>query len=156
MSSLDSQVLSISDMFAQDVVRYYRQSRTLNEREQVLWGRLFVFFIFAITYVLSLITAQSIFSLTIWFFTGFTVLFLVVVAAIFWKRSTREGALASVITVTALWSYFFFQGWQIRDYTVGMTGAMPVAVILAAPTAAIVIVSLLTKPTGEKTIAQFF
>ena len=156
MSSLDSQVLSISNMFTQDVVRHYRRSRTLSEREQVLWGRLFVFFIFAITYALSLVTARSIFSLAIWSFTGFAALFPVVVAALFWKRSTREGAIASIITVAVLWSYFFFQGWQVPGYTVGMTGAMPVAVILAASTAAMIIVSLLTEPPDEEIVAQFF
>ena len=58
--------------------------------------------------------------------------------------------------MVVLWSYFFIQGWQIPGYTVGMTGAMPVAVILAASTAAMVIFSLLTKPPDQETVAQFF
>ena len=74
----------------------------------------------------------------------------------FWKRSTREGAIASIITVAVLWSYFFFQGWQVPGYPVGMTGAMPVAVILAASTAAMISVSLLTEPPDEEIVAQFF
>ena len=59
----------------------------MSEKAQVLWGRLFVIAIFAITYVLSLVSARSIFALAVWSFTGFAALFPVVVAALFWKRS---------------------------------------------------------------------
>lgn len=156
MSSLDSQVLSISNMFTQDVVRHYRKGDEMSDKDQVLWGRLFVFAIFAVTYALSLVSARSIFSLAIWSFTGFAALFPVVVAALFWKRSTKHGAFASVLTVAVLWSYFFFQGWKVPGYTVGMSGVMPVAVILAASAAAMVIVSLITKPPEKATIEKFF
>ena len=156
MSSLDSQVLSISNMFTQDIVRHYRKEDDFSEKDQVLWGRLFVFFIFAIAYGLSLVSARSIFTLAVWSFTGFAALFPIVVAALFWRRSTKVGAFASVITVAVLWSYFFFQGWKVPGYTVGMTGAMPVAVILAASTAAMLIGSLLSKPTKTTTIEKFF
>ena len=156
MSSLDSQVLSISNMFTQDVVRHYRKGDALSEEQQVRWGRLFVFFIFAITYALSLVSARSIFTLAVWSFTGFAALFPVVVAALYWKRSTKYGAFASVITVAVLWSYFFFQGWKVPGYTIGMSGVMPVAVILAASAAAMVIVSLMTRPPDNETIGKFF
>jgi len=156
MSSLDSQVLSISNMFTQDVVRHYRKGHALSEEQQVRWGRLFVFFIFAITYALSLVSARSIFTLAVWSFTGFAALFPVVVAALYWKRSTKYGAFASVITVAVLWSYFFFQGWKVPGYTIGMSGVMPVAVILTASAAAMVIVSLMTRPPDKETIGKFF
>ena len=156
MSSLDSQVLSISNMFTQDIVRHYRKDSPLSEKSQVLWGRIFVFFIFAITYGLSLISARSIFTLAVWSFTGFASLFPIIVAALFWRRSTKTGAFASVITVAVLWCYFFFQGWKIPGYTVGMSGAMPVALILAASAVAIVVGSLLSKPPQESTLEKFF
>ena len=156
MSSLDSQVLSISNMFTQDIVRHYRKGDELSEKAQVLSGRLFVIAIFAVTYVLSLVSARSIFALAVWSFTGFAALFPVVVAALFWKRSTKYGAFASVLTVAALWCYFFFQGWKIPGYTVGMTGVMPVVVILAASAVAMIVGSLLTKPPAKSTVDKFF
>ncbi len=156
MSSLDSQVLSISNMFTQDIVRHYRKDSELSEKDQVLWGRLFVFFIFAVAYGLSLVSARSIFTLAVWSFTGFASLFPIVVAALFWRRSSKVGAFASVITVAVLWSYFFFQGWKVPGYTVGMTGIMPVAVILTASAAAMVIGSLMSKPPKETTLEKFF
>lgn len=157
MSSLDSQVLSISNMFTQDIVRHYHNNDSeFSEKDQVLWGRIFVFFIFAIAYGLSLVSARSIFTLAVWSFTGFAALLPIVLAALFWQRSTKIGAFSSVITVAVLWSYFFFQGWKVPSYTVGMTGVMPVAVILAAAAAAMLIGSLLSKPPAKTTLDKFF
>lgn len=156
MSSLDSQVLSISNMFTQDIVRHYHKGEALDEKTQVRWGRFFVVFIFAVTYVLSLVTARSIFSLAVWSFTGFAALFPVVIAALFWRRSTKWGAFASVISVAVLWIYFFLVGWKVPGYTVGATGIMPVAVILAASAVAMVVGSLLTKPPARETVDSFF
>ena len=82
----------------------------MNEKKQVLFGRVFVISILAITYILSLVSNRSIFKLGVWSFTGFASLLPVVLAALFWKRSTKQGAFASVLSVVALWSYFFIQG----------------------------------------------
>jgi len=156
MSSLDSQVLSIGTMFTQDIVRHYGFHDKMSERKQVLFGRLFVIGILAITFTLSLVFNRSIFKLGIWSFTGFASLLPVVLAALFWKRSTKQGAIASVFSVIILWTYFFIQGWQTPGYTVGGTGIMPVAVILAVSTSAMVFVSLLTKPPELAIIQRFF
>lgn len=149
MSSLDSQVLSLGTMFTQDIVRHYGFHDRMSERKQVLVGRLFVAAILLVTFLISLVIGRSIFRLGIWSFTGFAGLFPVVVAAVFWKRSTKQGAVASILTVVALWIYFFARGWSVPGYTVGNSGIMPVAVILLASAAAMVVVSLATRPPEE-------
>ena len=156
MSSLDSQVLSIGTMFTQDIVRHYGFRGQMSERQQVLYGRLFVALVLVATYILSLTTDRSIFKLGVWSFTGFAALFPLVAAALFWRRSTKVGAAASLVTVACLWTYFFQLGWETPGYTVGGAGIMPVAVILAASTAAMIIGSLLTRPPDESVIHQFF
>ena len=161
MSSLDSQSLSIGSMFTHDIIRHYRvgfdpATQELSEREQVLVGRLFVFGILCLTYLLSLLLNRSIFKLAVWSFTGFASLFPIVVAALFWKRSTKYGAFASVISVVVLWIYFFIQGWEAPGYTVGGTGIMPVAVILAVSVVAMIIGSLLSKPPDSDVVQKFF
>ena len=156
MSSLDSQVLSVGTMFTQDIVRHYGLRDRMSERAQVVYGRIFVAGVLLATYLISLVSARSIFKLGIWSFTGFASLFPLVVAAVFWRRSTKYGALASILTVVVLWLYFFLQGWQSPGYTVGGTGVMPVAVILAASTLAMVIVSLLTRPPAADIVDRFF
>lgn len=156
MSSLDSQVLALGSMFTQDVVRHYGFHNRMTEKQQVLFGRLFVFLIMAVTYSLSLISNRSIFKLGIWSFTGFATLLPIVVAALFWKRSTKQGAVASLLTVIFLWVYFFVQSGQAPDYTVGDTGIMPVAIILIASTLAMLVGSLLSPPPPANHIERFF
>jgi SSS family solute:Na+ symporter len=161
MSSLDSQSLSIGSMFTHDIIRHYRvrsdpAKHEMSERGQVLVGRLFVFGILCLTYVLSLVLNRSIFKLAVWSFTGFASLFPIVIAALFWKRSTKYGAFASIISVVVLWIYFFIQGWQAPGYTVGGSGVMPVAVILAVSAVAMIIGSLISKPPDSAVIQKFF
>jgi SSS family solute:Na+ symporter len=156
MNSLDSQSLAIGSMFTQDIVKHYGFHDRMTERQQVMYGRIFVFAVLMVTYFLSLISNRSIFRLGVWSFTGFASLFPVVVAALFWKRSTKYGAFASVVTVVVLWLFFFFRAGNSETYTVGGTGIMPVAIILAASAAAMLIVSLLTRPPAPAVIAKFF
>lgn len=159
MSSLDSQSLSLGSMFTHDIVRPYLRKRgreQMSEKQQVWVGRLFVICILCITYIISLIATPSIFKLAIWSFTGFSGLFPIVVAALFWKQSTKFGVLTSIISVILLWLYFFLQNWQTSGYTVGGTGIMPVAVIILVSSVTLILVSLLTKPPSSDTIEKFF
>ena len=161
MSSLDSQSLSIGSMFTHDIIRHYRArfdpaQDALSEKRQVLIGRLFVFGILFLTHLLSLVLNRSIFKLAVWSFTGFASLFPVVLAALFWKRSTKYGAFASVISVVVLWVYFFIQGWQLPGYTVGGSGVMPVAVIITVSSLTMIIGSLASKPPDPTVIQKFF
>ena len=156
MSSLDSQSLSIGSMFTHDIVRHYGFHGQMTEKQQVLVGRLFVLGVLGTTYALSLVFNRSIFKLAVWSFTGFAALFPVVVAALFWRRSTKYGAFASIISVVVLWLYFFVQGWQTPGYTISGIGIMPVAVILAGSGIAMIAVSFMTQPPEPVIIQKFF
>ncbi|MCP3962732.1 MAG: sodium:solute symporter family protein [bacterium] len=156
MSSLDSQVLAMGTMFTQDIVKHYSFHDKMSDRGQILAGRLFVIGVVLVTYLLSLVANTSIFGLAVWSFTGFAALFPVVVAAVFWKRSTRYGAFAAILTVVALWIWFFVDGWKVPGYSVGGTGVLPVAVIFLASCAVLVVVSLATRPPDEETVGRFF
>ena len=159
MSSLDSQSLSLGSMFTNDIVRPYLRKggeEQMTEKQQVWVGRLFVVAIISITYIISLIAKPSIFRIAIWSFTGFTGLFPVVVAALFWKGSTKYGVLCSIFSVIVLWLYFFLRYWQTFGYTVGGTGIMPVAVIILVSSLTLIIVSLLTKPPSSETVDKYF
>lgn len=156
MSSLDSQVLALGTMFTKDVVLHYGFHDRMSDRQQVLAGRLFVLGMVTITYLLSLAANTSIFGLAVWSFTGFAALFPILVAAIFWRRATAAGAASAVLTVVALWLYFFTDGWQVPGYSVAGSGVMPVAVIAAAAALVMVAVSLATRPPSAATVAKFF
>ncbi len=156
MSSLDSQVLSLGTMFTKDIVLHYGYDQKMTDRQQVLVGRAFVAAILVVTYLLSLVTRTTIFAMGIWSFTGFAGLFPIIVAAFFWRRSTKAGAFASTFTVAALWTYYFIQGWGQPDYSVGGTGVMPVAVIVIASALAMVSGSLLSPPPSDALVRKFF
>ena len=156
MSSLDSQVLALGTMFTKDIVLHYGFHDRMSDRQQVLVGRLFVLGVVIVAYLLSLIVDTSIFGLAVWSFSGFAALFPLVVAALFWRRATKHGAIAAILTVIALWFYFFFDGWRVPGYTVADSGVMPVAVLVVASTTVLMTVSLLTRPPERRVIAVFF
>jgi SSS family solute:Na+ symporter len=155
MSSLDSQTLSLGAMFTEDIVRYYGFGNKLTDRHQVAFGRIFVVSFLVLAFGCSLITDQSIFALGTWSLTGFTGLFPLFVAALFWRRATAAGAAASVFTAVGLWIYFYLDSLGTPGpYSIGGSGLMPVAVILPAAAAALVVVSLCTKPPND--VDRFF
>ena len=156
MNSVDSQVLALGTMFTHDIVRHYGFHDKMSEAQAIRVGRLFVTAILSITFVLSLVTDRSIFRLGIWSFTGFAALFPVVIAALFWKRSTKHGAIASLLSVAVLWLFFFLRAGERADYSVLGSGLMPVAVILVVATLVLAVVSLMTRPPDAAVLRRFF
>jgi SSS family solute:Na+ symporter len=157
MSSLDSQALATGTMFTHDIVRHYGFHDRLSEARQVLFGRLFVLALLALAFVFSELTDQSIFSLGVWSLTGYSGLFPIVVAALFWRRSTKGGVTAAVLAVALLWVYFLFESFGAQgEYTVGGTGILPVVVIVAGAILALVVGSYLTRPPRDVVLEKFF
>ncbi|RJP37517.1 MAG: sodium:solute symporter family protein [Phycisphaerales bacterium] len=158
MSSLDSQFLCLGTIFTTDIVNHYVEHDRLSDRSIVLLGRTFTVAIVIVTYGLSLLyRGSSVFKLGIWCFTGFAALSPLVFAALYWRRATKMGAYACVITAAAVGLYFFSRA----DLAAGeesalVGGVMPVAWVMAASTAAMVAVSLVTRPPRPQTLNKFF
>jgi SSS family solute:Na+ symporter len=144
-------------MFTHDIVRHYGFHDKLSERQQVLFGRVFVMLLLAAAFLLSLITTRSIFNMGVWSLTGYSGLFPLVLAALFWKRSTKQGVMAGIVTVAALWTFFFFQSLGVGgDFSVGGTGVLPVVAVVFGASLVVVVVSLSTRPPSESVIEKFF
>ncbi len=156
MNSFDHQVLAVSTMFTQDIVVHYGYHDRLSERARVLVGRLFVVGVLLASFLLSLVLDPSLFKLGVWCFTGFAALFPLLPAALFWRRSTKQGVAAAVVSVMVLWCYLVVSEWRAPDYTLGATGILPVALVLAVSVAALIAGSLLSKPPDAATLALFF
>jgi SSS family solute:Na+ symporter len=91
----DSQILALSTMFTNDVFAFYQGTARFGPAIQVWTGRLFVVLVTIVSYVIALRIPQSIFDVaTQYAFAGFAALTPLLVAALFWRRSTRWGALA--------------------------------------------------------------
>jgi SSS family solute:Na+ symporter len=96
----DSQILALSTMFTEDVFAFYGGKERFGETVQVNTGRLFVILITIAAYAIAMQVPQSIFDVaTQYAFAGYSALAPLLVAALFWRGSTRWGALASTVWV---------------------------------------------------------
>jgi solute:Na+ symporter, SSS family len=104
MGSDAHQVLALSTMFTKDVFAHYGGKEKFGERGSVYFARAFILVVTVVAYViaLELKAKQGIFEIAIRYaFSGFAAMAPVMVAALFWKRSTKWGALAATLFVAA-------------------------------------------------------
>lgn len=170
MSSLDSQFLCVGTMFTEDVLLHNTlPGEKVDEAKTVRAARGFVIAVVVVTYVLSLLLPRSVFDLGVWSFAGFTGLFPLVFAAIYWRRLTAAGAIASVLTTLAVWLVLFYRsgfganpryGFPEAPIKVGDTTLIasfhPVVTITLLSALVLIVVSLVTPPPSEKTLARFY
>lgn len=156
MSSLDSQFLAIGSMVTNDIAVDLLGKGRLDDRAKVRLGRLVVIGIAAAAYLCSLAEPRSVFTLGVWCFSGYSALFPVALAAIYWRRATAPGAIAAVLATVAVgWAFFHAGGYGSNPGYLFM-GMLPVVPMVAASTLALVGVSLATAPPSESTLAKFF
>ena len=156
MSSLDSQFLALGSMFANDIVLRYFGRKRISDARQVLCGRLFLVAVVVVAYLLSLLEPRSVFTFGVWCFSGFSALFPIVWAAVYWRRATASGAIACIVVTAVVWSALFRAGDYGADPGYLFAGMMPAATVFAASTAALVLFSLVTKAPSKATLAKFF
>jgi solute:Na+ symporter, SSS family len=102
MGSDAHQVLALSTMFTKDVFVHYGGKEKFGESRSVHFARGFIVVVTVIAYfvALELKEKQGIFEIAIRYaFSGFAAMAPVMVAALFWKRSTKWGALAATLFV---------------------------------------------------------
>lgn len=155
MSSLDSQFLCLGTIFTNDIVLHRVGKDRFTDRQVILIARAFTVSIVVVTYLLSLTAPQNVFDQAVWCFSGFSALFPLVFAAVYWKRATKAGAYACILATAGSWFYFFIKSGMGGEYTLG-PGIMPVAVMFLVSAAAMVGVSLMTRPPAQDTLNKFF
>ena len=175
----DSQILALSTMFTEDVFAFYGHKKRFGEAVQVQTGRIFIIVITLIAYAVALRAPETIFELAIQYaFSGFAALAPLLVAAIFWKGSTKWGALAvtvwvavSVVAVAIFQHlvpapapgpsivYGHMGSWEVLSRTPGGTaifGFMPVVPMVIISSLLMWIVSVMTRKPTQPTIAKYF
>ena len=178
----DSQILALSTMFTEDIFAFYQGTARFGHAMQVVTGRIFVVLVTVIAYVIALRIPQSIFDIaTQYAFPGYAALAPLLVAALFWKDSTRWGALASTVwTAAAVAAVAMIQTtipapppgsavvvWAAGDTAIITRGAagtfvaglLPVVPMTLISALLMVLVSLATKnfsKPGAATLARYF
>ena len=148
----DSQILALSTMFTEDVFAFYGGTARFGEKIQVQTGRIFVVVLTLIAYAIALRVPQGIFDLAVQFaFSGYSALSPLLFAALFWKRSTKWGALAVTLWVAAAVIYT----WRVPG-ALAWYGLLPVVPMTLISCALMIVVSLLTPPPSRATIVRYF
>ena len=177
----DSQILALSTMFTEDVFAFYGGKRRFGETVQVMTGRIFIVLITLFAYVIALQAPESIFELAIQYgFSGFAAMSPLLIAALFWKGSTKWGALAVTVWVAlAVAAVAIFQevipapapgpggntvvwwvaGTEALSRTPGGTavfGFLPVVPMVLGSALLMYVVSLVTRKPAPSTLARYF
>ncbi len=100
----DSQILALSTMWAEDVFAFYGGRRRWGERAEVWSARVFVVVLTLAAYAIALAVRESanIFEIAVQYaFSGYASLAPVMLACLFWKRSTKWGVFAATLWVFA-------------------------------------------------------
>jgi SSS family solute:Na+ symporter len=182
MGSDAHQVLALSTMFTKDIYQHYGGREKYGERGAVYFARAFIIVVTLAAYfiALGLKEKQGIFEIAVRYaFSGFAAMAPVMVAALFWKRSTKWGALAATLYTAACLIYFAIAQnahkagdvlWQIgqgkeaikvlslnpRGDVSFWNGFMTVVPMVFGSAILVVLVSLLTRPPSRATIEKYF
>jgi len=158
MSSLDSQFACLGTMFTNDIVVPLKGKDYYSDADIVKIARIFVVGVVVVAYLLSLALMEttSVFNLGMWCFSGFTALFPIVFAALYWKRATALGVYACIGVTVVLWVLWFSQSGYGADKEFTVLGMLPVAMLTFASTVALVAGSLLSRPPAERVVNRFF
>jgi len=175
MGSDCHQILALSTMFTKDVFDYYGKGSKITESTNVLAGRVFIIVLNSLAYLVALGKPQ-IFDLAVTYaFAGFAAMSPVMIGALFWRRSTKFGVLASTLWVI---------GWMVLQIVLGQEHLAPgtaalslggVKLLMVNPAGGLsffsytlvvpmalgsailmVVVSLITPPPSVATIGRYF
>jgi SSS family solute:Na+ symporter len=182
MGSDAHQVLALSTMFTKDIYQHYGGREKYGEKAAVHFARGFIIIVTLAAYfvALQLKNKQGIFEIAVRYaFSGFAAMAPVMIAALFWKRSTKWGALAATVFTAACLLYFaVLQNshqagdviWQIGQGKEAMkilfinprgdvsfwNGFMTVVPMVFGSALLMLLVSMLTRPPSQKTIEKYF
>src|SRR5262249_54615116 len=144
------------------------------ERGEVVGGGVSVSAVTVIGYAIALKFPQPIFDLAVQYaFSGYSAMMPLLVGALFWKRSTKWGALASALWATAsvvavavfqsvvktpkvVWSIGGVEALARTPAGTAVFGLLPVAPMVIISSLLMIVVSLATKRPSEKAVSRYF
>jgi len=174
----DSQILALSTMFTEDIFAWYGHTERYGGQAQILTGRIFIFVVTALAYLIALRVPAGIFELAGQYaFAGFSALVPLFVGALYWRGSTKYGALASTLWVMAsvagiAWfqastpapqgppvAYFSLGGFALLQRTAtgtAIAGFLPVLPMTLVSSLLMICVSWVTPKPSAATVDRYF
>jgi SSS family solute:Na+ symporter len=133
MSTIDAQFLTLSSMLTRDVLR--RVWPDLPERREVTYGRVFVFVLAVLTFVIVLWRPASIFTIASFSFSGYVMLVPTLYLGLTWSRFTARGAIASIVAgnVVLMAAFSLPQPpWGVQPVAWGLGAAIVAALLFCS------------------------
>jgi len=161
-------------MFSEDIFTYYEGKERFGETAQVVTGRIFVIVLTIIAYIVALEFPQPIFDLAVQYaFSGYSAMMPLLIGALFWRRSTKWGALASTLWTAAsvifiaifqkvvpnpqiVWAPFDVEVLSRTPGGTAVFGLLPVVPMVIVSALLMIFVSLVTKRPSEKILDRYF
>jgi SSS family solute:Na+ symporter len=148
MSTADSQVLVCSSMFTRDIVERLL-GRKVSDREGVVIGRIFVAALIFVSAIIGFKYPGTLFKMAVKFaFPGYVQLLPPLLAGLFWRRATKEGAIAGTIvgTVAVILTTFVWPNlWGLTNL---LWGVILNSIVL-------IVVSLVTPAPSAEIVEKF-
>ncbi|MCQ2509697.1 MAG: sodium:solute symporter family protein [Lachnospiraceae bacterium] len=146
ISTADSFLLVTGSIISEDIL-YHTLHLKMNEKQRLLCVRIVIAIVGGISVLFALNPPDLIFTLIMFAIAIVMPLFPILVLAIYWKRATKQGALAGAIvgTLLVLATYFVWNLGNTWYGAFGMLGALGVMIA----------VSLLTKEDAKES-KEFF
>ncbi|MCI2426613.1 sodium:solute symporter family protein [Candidatus Acetothermia bacterium] len=141
MSTMDSQLLTLSSMFSHDIYR------PATGKQGYRAGKIFVAVLALAGLAIAYRPPATLFEIATQTFTGLAVLFPTVLATLYWRNATAKGAIASIVVGQVLVVCYYFD-------LLPRLGMLPVIPILVITTAVLILVSLLTTGKGTREYLQ--
>jgi SSS family solute:Na+ symporter len=150
MSTMDAQLLSMSTMLTREFLPHWRVFAQ-TEQSQVRVSRGLVVLLTAVAYVFTLVNPPGIISIVEFAFAGFAALMPAMLGVLYWRRCTKQAALASAVLPQLVLVGLTF-GWLDRSWTFGF---LPGFIAIMVATIVLLAVTWLT-PEGEGAPEGFF
>jgi len=155
MSTLDSQLLTLSSMFARDVVGPIRGrlaarlgGNDAGSTEVPPWiGKGFVVGLALLGLAIAYRPPASFRVIATQTFTGLAVLFPTVIGALYWRRMSALAGIASILVGEGLVVAYYFG-------LLSTFGTLPVVPVVVASSVVLVVVSLLGRPSGSRAASR--
>ncbi len=135
MSTMDSQLLTLTSLITVDFFKIRKREMLKEKMVIVILGALgFLIAVKPPETILAFISKTT--------FNGLAVLAPTVIGGLYWRRANRYGAAASIVVGEGMVLAFYFK-------MISIEAVLPIVVIMAVTAAVFVVVSLLTRGTGE-------
>jgi SSS family solute:Na+ symporter len=151
MSTAGALLLLISSVFTQDMPKVLpkKQQEALSEEKRVFYGRIMVFVVLGVSFIISLRSLGQLVTMGIQLaYPGYLVALPAVIGGIWWKKGNNTGMTYGLIAGLIAVYYTTYVDRNPLSLHSGLWGLIVCSLVY-------IVASLMTKPNSQETLARF-